>query len=152
MIFSVKNTLAFPPELQSTPHKRFFNPGLSTRCKKCRYDKCLKFGMDPKWVLTRSQSYKTALAVSLTWLISWVFVSGKPSQFDPIFVSKARSLPCRRGPCLPLALLSNKRQVLKGSPRTYALAYLAPSVTKKKTFITLTTTSLHILHHHWHAK
>ena len=25
------------------------------RCKKCRYDKCLRFGMDPKWVLTQDE-------------------------------------------------------------------------------------------------
>ncbi len=25
------------------------------RCKKCRYEKCLSIGMDPKWVMTQEQ-------------------------------------------------------------------------------------------------
>ena len=29
--------------------------GYFFRCKKCRYEKCLSVGMDPKWVMTQEQ-------------------------------------------------------------------------------------------------
>jgi hypothetical protein len=31
------------------------NTLLYFRCKKCRYEKCLSVGMDPKWVMTNEQ-------------------------------------------------------------------------------------------------